>query len=366
VVRHHPGRFEVLALAAHSNVNLLEQQVREFKPRYAVVANVDAVDKMPDLGPDVTVLTGPQGLVEAAALDVDTALCAVVGAAGLYPVLEAIDAAKQVAIANKEPLVMAGPAIMERARQKGTRILPVDSEHNAIFQCLQGHAIEDVACIHITASGGPFYGRRREDLKTVTPEQATRHPTWDMGAKISVDSATLMNKGLEVIEAMWLFGLPLDQINVLIHPQSVIHSLVEFRDGSILAHLGVTDMKLPIQFALTWPDRVEPPLKRLDLTRLSNLSFAAPDFADFPCLAYALEAARTGGTAPAILNAANEVAVSAFCDHQIPFLGISDFVRQVMDKCPATADTTIEAVVDADAAARRCARDCIEKSGAHV
>jgi 1-deoxy-D-xylulose-5-phosphate reductoisomerase len=283
----------------------------------------------------------------------------VVGAVGLRPLLAAINAGNRVAVANKEPVVMAGRLIMERAQALGVDILPVDSEHNAIFQCLHGYDKRDLRCIHLTASGGPFYGKPRWALEHITPEQATKHPTWDMGAKISVDSATLMNKGLEVIEAMWLFGFPADRIEVVIHPQSVVHSLVEFNDGHILAHLGVTDMKFPILFALTWPERVESPMARLDLTRLRELSFAAPDFDAFPCLGLAREAANEGGTAPAILNAANEVAVTAFCKRRLPFLAISDVVEHVRATCPSTRQYTLDAVLDADAAARAKAQEYI-------
>ncbi len=350
VVRHYPDRFDVVGLAAHSNVALLAEQVREFSPEYVAIGDPSAAKSIAELLPGVRVASGADAIVAIAAAPADIVLCGMVGAAGLRPVLSAIDAGNTIALANKEPLVMAGPLIMAQARH--VNVLPVDSEHNAIFQCLHGHRIEDVQCIHLTASGGPFYGKPRETLLGVTPAQATRHPTWDMGAKISVDSATLMNKGLEVIEAMWLFGLPLDKIEVVIHPQSIVHSLVEFTDGSILAHLGLTNMKFPIQDALTWPERVAEPMGRLDLTTMRELTFAKPDFSEFPCLAYAMEAAQAGGTAPAILNAANESAVDAFCKGRIEFLRISEVVRDVLDECPASQDVTLEAVLDADRQAR--------------
>ncbi|HRI86888.1 MAG TPA: 1-deoxy-D-xylulose-5-phosphate reductoisomerase [Candidatus Hydrogenedentes bacterium] len=352
VVRHYPDRFDVVGLAAHSNVALLAEQVREFSPEYVAIGDPSAAKSIAELLPGVRVASGADAIVAIAAAPADIVLCGMVGAAGLRPVLSAIDAGNTIALANKEPLVMAGPLIMAHARAKHVNVLPVDSEHNAIFQCLHGHRIEDVQCIHLTASGGPFYGKPRETLLGVTPAQATRHPTWDMGAKISVDSATLMNKGLEVIEAMWLFGLPLDKIEVVIHPQSIVHSLVEFTDGSILAHLGLTNMKFPIQYALTWPERVAEPMGRLDLTTMRELTFAKPDFSEFPCLAYAMEAAQAGGTAPAILNAANESAVDAFCKGRIEFLRISEVVRDVLDECPASQDVTLEAVLDADRQAR--------------
>ncbi len=352
VVRHYPERFRVVALGAHSNADLLLRQIEEFKPSLVAVAEPEAGKRVRENAPDVRVLVGPDALDEIAGEPVDVVLCAVVGAVGLKPILRAIAAGSRVALANKEPLVMAGPLIMHAARERGVDVLPVDSEHNAIFQCLHGHRIEDVQCIHLTASGGPFYGKPRESLSGVTPAQATRHPTWDMGAKISVDSATLMNKGLEVVEAMWLFGLSVDQIQVVVHPQSIVHSLVEFTDGSILAHLGLTDMKFPIQFALTWPERVKSPMGRLDLTTMKSLTFAKPDFSDFPCLAYAFEAARTGGTAPAILNAANETAVDAFCKGRIGFLQISETVRDTMEACSVSTDVTLDSVLEADAMAR--------------
>ena len=254
---------------------------------------------------------------------------------------------------------MAGRLITSAARAAGVRILPVDSEHNAIFQCLEGRDTAEVLTVYLTASGGPFYGQPRESLRGITPAQATTHPTWDMGAKISVDSATLMNKGLEVIEAMWLFDLPLEKIRVVIHPQSIVHGLVEFTDGHILAHLGVTDMVMPIQFALTWPERVKSPMARLDLTRMKALTFAEPDFREFPCLELALSAARRGGTAGTALNAANEVAVAAFRAGRLPFLGIAEVVRRVLEASEVHADDTLESILAADAEARRAAETVV-------
>ncbi len=362
VIRHYRDRFEVVSLGAHSNIALLEAQIAEFHPRRVAVAKPDAARELAARCAGTDVLSGHMGLEAIAAEPADVAMCAMVGAAGLRPVLRAIEAGNRVAIANKEPLVMAGPLIMAAARERNVHVTPVDSEHNAIFQCLHGHRPDDVHCIHLTASGGPFYGRPRADLAQVTPEQAARHPRWDMGVKISVDSATLMNKGLEVIEAMWLFEMPLSKIRVVIHPQSVVHSLVEFTDGSILAHLGLTDMKFPILFALTWPERLETPMGRLDLTRMHDLTFAAPDFTEFPCLQYAFDAARTGGTAPAILNAANEVAVDAFCKGRIGFLQISEVVRATMETCSSTSLANLDAILDAD----RLARDSAEKRIGHT
>lgn len=353
VVRQGPGDFVVEALAAHSNAALLIEQALEFKPRLVAVSHAPSAAAVRDALPGVEVIVGPDAPSEAAARHADTVLCAMVGAAGIRPILAAIAAGNTVAIANKEPLVMGGRIIMEAARSAGVNVLPVDSEHNAIFQCLMGHPLESVHCIHLTASGGPFYRKSREELRHVTPEQAARHPNWDMGVKISCDSATLMNKGLEVIEAMWLFDLPLEKIEVIIHPQSIVHSMVEFTDGGILAHLGPTNMRFPIQFALTWPNRVQSPLGRLDLANMRELTFAAPDFTEFPCLAYALEAARIGGTAPAILNAANETAVAAFCAKRIEFLDIGAVVRAVLDSVEFRTDDALETVLAADAEARR-------------
>jgi len=268
----------------------------------------------------------------------------------------AIETGNRVALANKEPLVIAGSLITDAARRKHVDVLPVDSEHNAIFQCLQGHSREDVHRIYLTASGGPFYGKSYEARRNVTPEQAVNHPTWDMGKKISVDSATLMNKGLEIIEAMWLFGMPLDKISVIIHPQSIVHSLVEFSDGSILAQMSPTDMKFPILFALTWPKRVREPIGRLDLTQIDKLTFDKPNFSEFPCLRLAIESARSGGTAPAVLNAANEVAVQAFCQKRIPFLEIPPLVEHVLTTATLEKHVTLESVLAADGRAREQAK----------
>lgn len=361
VVRKYPELFEVVALAARSNIAVLAEQVAEFKPAYVAVADENAGTRLKSMGLPVTVWSGDGAVEAVASLGVDTALCAMVGAVGLRPLLAAIDAGNRVAVANKEPIVMAGRLIMEHAALRQIEVLPVDSEHNAIFQCLHGHAKEDVRCVHLTASGGPFYGREAASLAHVSPEEAANHPTWKMGRKISVDSSTLMNKGLEVIEAMWLFGLPEDRIEVIIHPQSVIHSLVEFNDGSILAHLGVTDMKFPILFALTYPNRVQSPMSRLELTSLRELSFAAPDFKAFPCLALAREAAAQGGTAPAVLNAANEVAVEAFCARRISFVQISDVVAQTRQKCPVSSSYDLAAILEIDQEARAIARSVTEQ-----
>ncbi len=363
VVRRYPEHFNVVGLGAHRNVDLLAAQIREFKPRFSAMSDSCAGGALAEMDLGAEVLDGPDSLSRLASIPVDTVLCATVGAAGLSPLLAAIDAGNRVAVANKEPFVMAGKLIMERAAARGVDVLPVDSEHSAIFQCSIGHAHGDILTVHLTASGGPFYGRSRDSLAQVRPEEATRHPTWDMGAKISVDSATLMNKGLEIVEAMWLFNLRPDQIDVVIHPQSIIHSLVEFTDGNILAHMGVTDMKFPILFALTYPERVELPMERLNLAKLKALTFDAPDFSAFPCLAYARQAAAIGGTAPAVLNAANEIAVEAFCNHRLPFLGISDVVGRVCDGIEPDQDYSLESIMAADGEARARARELVKLLG---
>ncbi len=359
VVRRYPEMFRVRALAAHSNADMLHGQIQEFKPKSVALCDEVAAARLRAMNPGCPVLSGPDGLSETAAMPADTVLCAVVGAVGLAPLLAAVDAGNRVAVANKEPFVMAGRLIMERAQERGVTVLPVDSEHNAVFQCLQGHDIGDVRCIHLTASGGPFYGMPREALQFITPAQATRHPTWKMGAKISVDSATLMNKGLEIVEAMWLFGLPQDRIEVVIHPQSTVHSMVEFNDGNILAQLGVTDMRTPILYALAWPDRAPAPVARLDLAALSGLTFARPCFDEFPCLALARRAAAEGGTATAVLNAANEEAVSAFCGERLPFLEIAGVVAEVCRRCPAEPSHDLASVLGADRRARAAAAEVI-------
>lgn len=360
VVRAYPGKFKVAGLAAHSNVHDLTRQIEEFRPAHVAVTDPEAGEAVQANCPHTEVHTGSQALETLAGVPVDTVLCGVVGAVGLKAVLRAIETGNTIALANKEPMIMAGQLITEAARRAGVRILPVDSEHNAIFQCLEGHDAEDVRTVYLTASGGPFYGKTPQDLQNITPEEAANHPTWNMGAKISVDSATLMNKGLEVIEAMWLFDLPLDKIQILIHPQSIVHALVEFTDGNILAHVGVTDMSLPIQFALTWPERVKSPMARLDLTRMKPITFDAPDFDQFPCLGHALDAARRGGTAGAVLNAANETAVDAFRDGRMPFLGIPDVVGHVLEVTPIAEEYTLDSILAVDAQARRAAEAYIQ------
>lgn len=362
VVRRNPERFSVAVLASRSNVALLYDQIQQFQPKLVALYDENAAAELRQRRPGCKVVSGEQGLIEAAAMPVDVAVCAVVGAVGLRPLIAAIKAGNHVAIANKEPLVMAGDYIMALAREKGIDVLPVDSEHNAIFQCLRGNEPADVDRIYLTASGGPFYGKSRDELVNITPEQAMKHPTWDMGAKISVDSATLMNKGLEIIEALCLFRVRSQQIEVVIHPQSVIHSMVAFKDGSILAQLGVTDMKAPIAFALAYPERLPAPSEmRLDVTTLDGLTFGKPDDASFPCLALARAAAAQGGTAPAVLNGANEAAVEAFCDSRIGFVDIAVVVEKTLELCPIVQECNLEAVFDADREARMHAASIIKE-----
>jgi 1-deoxy-D-xylulose-5-phosphate reductoisomerase len=350
-------RFDVVGLTAHTNASPLANLAKRFRPRYVAIVDKGQVDELrSQCPPETTVLGGIEGVLEiAAAAEADIVLSAIVGAAGLRPILVALEANKIVALANKEPLVMAGGIITSLAARKGITLLPVDSEHNAIFQCLSGNRDQEVHKIVLTASGGPFYNNGQDTLEKVTPEQALDHPTWDMGEKISVDSATLMNKGLEVIEAHWLFGVDVDRIEVVVHPSSVVHSMVEFVDGSIIAQLGKTDMRLPIQFALTYPERIESSIERLSITDVSPLEFFKPSFEKFPCLGLAYEAAHAGGTMPAVLNAANEVAVEEFLQRRLGFCDIARVIERVMTEHTPVSEPSLEEVMAADTWARECA-----------
>ena len=356
VVRQHRDRFEVVALAAGTNAAALVEQAREFSPRHVALMNTDAARTLTDAGLGVDVRTGAEGVASLAALDdVDTVLVAVVGIAGLAPALAAVRSGKRLALATKEVLVAAGSLVLDEARTHGAEILPVDSEHCAIFQCMQAAGARGSASVKrlvLTASGGPFRTRDRASLARVTPAEALAHPTWRMGSKITIDSATLMNKGLEVIEAHWLFDVPPARIETVIHPQSVVHSLVEFTDGSMVAQLSSPDMRMPIQYALTYPERWELDVPRLDLARESALTFFAPNFDAFPCLMLAYEALKTGGTAPAVLNAANEVAVQRFLDGAIGFNDIPRLVERALASCQVVQAPTLEDIIAADAWAR--------------
>ena len=349
--------MRVAALTARSSVQLLEEQVRQFRPELAVLTDERAAADLKVRLADtpVRVVSGPEGLEEAARLEgADTVLTAVMGMVGLRPTLAAIGEGKRIALANKETLVCGGALVMEQARLRGAEILPVDSEHSALFQCLEGSRDRgEVKRLILTASGGPFYGYTRQQLEQVTLEQALRHPNWSMGAKITVDSATLMNKGLEFIEAMHLYSMPPEKISVVIHRESIIHSMVEYCDHAILAQLGAADMRLPIQYALTWPERVPGPAQELDMARCPTLTFASPDLDTFPCLRLAMEAARRGGSAGAVLNGANEAAVELFLRGRIPFVRIPELVGRAVEEVPVVRTPTLDDVLAADAQARQ-------------
>jgi 1-deoxy-D-xylulose-5-phosphate reductoisomerase len=365
VLARHPDKYRVHALTAHSRVIELAAQCRVHRPARAVVGTPEGAAELATLlgGLDIDISHGEQALCDVAA-EADTVMAAIVGAAGLAPTLAAARAGRKVLLANKEALVMSGQLFMDAVREHNAILLPIDSEHNAIFQSLpmayaRSPASSGVAKILLTASGGPFRQRDVATLETVTPDEACKHPTWSMGRKISVDSATMMNKGLEVIEAHWLFGAPADLIEVVIHPQSVIHSMVSYCDGSVLAQLGNPDMRTPIAHALAYPERIDSGVAQLDITTIGTLQFEKPDFARFPCLALAFDALRAGGTAPALLNAANEVAVQAFLDTRIGFRDIDRVIARVMDENEHGAASSIDAVMAQDARARRAAQSII-------
>jgi 1-deoxy-D-xylulose-5-phosphate reductoisomerase len=361
VVDAHPTRLKVVALAAGDNASLLADQCRRYKPDVVAMATPDAIDRLTASCADALPprLEGHAGGLIAVAThpDADIVLCASSGTAALDAVLAAIEAGKTIALANKEVLVMAGELVMAAARRRGVSVLPVDSEHNAIHQCLHGRQHSEIRRLILTASGGPFRQLTGDELEHVTPDAALRHPTWQMGRKITIDSATLMNKGLEVIEARWLFDVTADQIDVIIHPQSIVHSMVELHDGSVIAQLGVTDMRLPIQYACSYPDRWEAALPSLDLTSSPRLEFHPPDTARFPCLALAYRALREGGTLPVVLNAANEIAVETFLEGRIAFPAIPRLIEKTMNAHAVERVTTLAVVRGIDAWAREQARD---------
>ncbi|MCE9570495.1 MAG: 1-deoxy-D-xylulose-5-phosphate reductoisomerase [Rhodocyclales bacterium] len=373
VVARHPERFEVVALTGHRQVEALAAQCRQFRPAYAVVAGAAEAGRLAglirDAGLRTEVLHGAEALVQVASLpEVDAVMAAIVGAAGLPPTLAAARAGKRVLLANKEALVMAGAVFMAEVRRAGALLLPIDSEHNAVFQSMpHGYAGDmprgGIRRILLTASGGPFRTTPLDRLTTVTPEQAVAHPKWSMGRKISVDSATMMNKGLEVIEAHWLFNAPADRIEVVIHPQSVIHSLVDYEDGSVLAQLGNPDMRTPIAHAMAWPERIDSGVAALDLFAIARLDFERPDLARFPCLDLAYRALRAEGNAAAVLNAANEVAVAAFLDRRLSFLGIADLIAATLDSVPQAAVPDLAAVLEADRQGRGAALEILARRG---
>ena len=365
VIEQFPDQFQVVALAAGRNVDLLTEQIQRFRPQVAAVLDQDLandlVTRLPaDIG--VEVLAGSTGYQNIAnCLDADMVLSSMVGAAGLLPTLSAIRAGKDVALANKETLVMAGALVMEEVKRYQTRLLPVDSEHNAIFQALEGHRREDLKRILLTASGGPFLNMPKEQLESVTPAQALAHPNWEMGAKITIDSATMMNKGLEVIEAKWLFEVAVENIDVHIHPQSIVHSMVEYVDGSVIAQMGMPDMRVPIAYALAYPERLKLDFPTLDFFSVQTLTFQEPDLSRFPCLDLAFNACKAGGTMPAVLNASNEVAVQAFLDKRIPFLGIARLVDKVMHEHKLAPATELQAILAADGWARQRTEEIINR-----
>jgi 1-deoxy-D-xylulose-5-phosphate reductoisomerase len=357
--------YSVIALSAHSNVELLAEQIRRYKPRFVAVTNSEyAVQFRGFLGDsDVEILEGPGGLVEIVELeDVDIVLTAVVGAAGLPAVFAAARCGKHLAVANKEPLVVAGELLMSETKKNGCVILPVDSEHSAVFQAMQSGAREEVNKIILTASGGPFRGTTTDDIRKVTLEQALAHPVWNMGRKITVDSATMMNKAFEIIEARWLFNMPVEKIEVLIHPESIIHSLVEFVDGSVVAQLGEPDMCLPIQYALTYPQRVAGIARRLRLEDISRLTFEKPDLETFRAIDLGYDVARAGGTAAAVFNAANETAVEEFLAGGIEFVSILELIEHCLNKHDVKASASIEELLEADAWARKEVKVKVHKS----
>ncbi len=366
VVARHPDRFRVVALTAHDKWQRLLEQCLAFRPDYAVLVEPAAAARLREAlaGTGIRVLEGSAALLEVAALpEAPLVMAAIVGAAGLGSTLAAVRAGKRVLLANKESLVMAGPLVLDEVARSGALLLPVDSEHNAIFQCLpptvSGQVAPGVRRVLLTASGGPFLRRSAAQMADVTPDEACAHPRWVMGRKISVDSATLMNKGLELIEAQLLFGLTTGQVEVVVHPESIVHSLVEYVDGSVLAQLGNPDMRVPIAHALAWPSRIESGVESLDLVRRGSLGFEAPDLERFPCLGLALRAAAAGGSAPAVLNAANEVAVDAFLGGRLNFTGIARVIEDVLDRQPVVAVRALDDVLEADREARALARSAL-------
>jgi 1-deoxy-D-xylulose-5-phosphate reductoisomerase len=361
-----PDSFDVLALTAKSDVEGLAQAARAANAKRAVIADEAKAKALASAlnGSGIETAAGEDAVIETARMAADWTMAAIVGCAGLRPVMAALEGGKTLAFANKEALVSAGSLMMDAARRSGATLLPVDSEHNAVFQCLDRSAPKSVARIILTASGGPFRCAAARDMARATPEQAVAHPNWSMGAKISVDSATMMNKGLELIEAHHLFAMPADRLDVVIHPQSVIHSMVEYCDGSVLAQLGSPDMRIPIAHTLAWPERMDTPCRRLDLIKMARLDFEAPDFERFPALRIAREAMMTGGAAPAILNAANEIAVAAFLARQIGFMEIPAIVANVLERYQPAAPASIADVLEIDAAARAEASSQMKKVAA--
>jgi 1-deoxy-D-xylulose-5-phosphate reductoisomerase len=348
IVKKFPNEFKVVGLTANNNIELLRQQIKEFKPVAVAVMDRKKADELINFTP-AQVCAGMQGLKKIAALsECDTVVNSLVGSAGIEPTYHAAQNKKNIALANKETLVAAGQVIMETVKKNNVRVMPIDSEHSAIFQCLNGEKISDVNKITLTCSGGPFKNKTLEEMKGVTARDALKHPTWNMGAKITIDSATLMNKGFEVIETRWLYDLDYDKIDVVIHPQSIIHSLVEFKDKAVIAQLGIPDMKIPIQYALTYPKRIENDNKKLNLAEIKTLDFSKPDYEKFPCLEFARRAGKIGGTLPCVMNAANEAAVWSFLDDKIKFLDILMLIKKMMDSHKLIKNPDLDDILEVD------------------
>ncbi len=364
VVRNNPDKLRIISLTAGKNWKLLAEQAREFKPKYVAIADTKYENELKSALADTNTIvkSGEEAVIEAVTINgVDTVLAAIVGAAGLNPAWEAINQKHLICLANKETLVVAGELVMNAVKKNNIKLVPVDSEHSAIFQCLQGASKTPLHRIIITASGGPFRTLPKDDLNKVTVEQALKHPNWNMGGKITIDSATLMNKGLEVIEAHWLFDATYEQIDIVVHPQSLIHSLVEFSDGSVIGQLGWPDMKLPIQYALTWPERWNPPLPKFDLIKAGTMSFFEPRYDDFPCLKIAFNAGKEGGIMPCVMNAANEIAVRAFMQKKIGFMQIPEVISNTIDSFKNEPIVSIDQLITLDAESRLKAEELIDR-----
>jgi len=363
IIAKFPDKFRAIGLTAGTNGDKLEEQVRTFSPAVVAMSDEAAAERLRARckGLKTKILSGADGLAQTATLpDADLVISAIVGGAGLVPTLTAIRAGKCIALANKEPMVMAGKLMQDEARKHGVRIFPVDSEHSALFQSMEGHRVEDIRRLILTASGGPLWNLTKEQLRGVTVEQALKHPNWKMGDKITIDSATLMNKGLEVVEARWLFDIPASKIEVVVHRESIIHSLVEYQDRSVIAQLGLPDMRTPIAYAMNYPERIPLDLPSLNLAQIGMLTFFDPDHDRFPCLRFGYEALRVGGTMPAALNAANEVAVQAFLERKLGFLGIAETIRRTMDAHKPVEISSLEDALRADAWARTKAGEIVE------
>lgn len=362
VISRNQDKFRVVALTAGKNIDLLKEQIDTFKPELVAVADRETADLLSRRTNRTEILSGSEGINSVASYDnSDLIISAIVGSAGLIPTITAIRTGKTVGLANKEALVMAGEIVINEAKKNNTRIIPVDSEHSAVFQCMGGHKKSEIKRIILTASGGPFVNRNREELHSVNAEDALKHPNWSMGRKITIDSATLMNKGLEVIEAGWLFDIAAEKISVLIHPQSIVHSMVEFTDGSIISQMSVPDMRCPIAYALSYPDRVEDAIPGLELEKIEALTFKKPDTDTFPCLSFAYDAMRAGGTMPCVLNAANEIAVNSFLLNRIGFNDMPVIIRKVMDSHEVRSSASLEDILEADRSAREKAEHYIKE-----